>query len=73
MPISSAVLLISSTQVFLLVFACAKRKGLPTVVLSLLGGGAFSELFPGGPERYVAQSSPLHLGYISAALGCASP
>ena len=40
-------------DVFLLVFACARRKGLPTVVLCMLGGGAFSDLFPGGPERCV--------------------
>lgn len=39
-------------DVFLLVFACAARHQLPTVVLSLLGGGAFSEIFPGGPKRY---------------------
>ena len=31
-------------DVFLLVFACAARKSLPTVVLCMLGGGAFSEL-----------------------------
>ena len=42
-------------DVFLLVFACAARKSLPVVVLCMLGGGAFSELFPGGPDRYVAQ------------------
>lgn len=42
-------------DVFMLVFRCAFRKGLPTVVLCMLGGGAFSELFPGGPERYVSQ------------------
>lgn len=42
-------------RVFLLVFACAKRKGLPTVVLCLLGGGAFSDYFKGGPDRYVAR------------------
>lgn len=41
-------------NVFLLVFACAARKSLPIVVLCLLGGAAFSRLFPGGSDRYVA-------------------
>ena len=54
-PVSSGKVADAVIDVFLLVFACAARKSLPTVVLCMLGGGAFSELFPGGPDRYVAQ------------------
>ena len=57
-------LLVHLKRVFLLVFACAHCKSLPTVVLCLLGGKAFSQKFPGGPERYVSE-------YFMPALGAA--
>ena len=40
-------------DVFLLVFLCAEQIGKTQIVLCLLGGGAFSERFPGGTNVYL--------------------
>ena len=39
-------------DMFSLVFACARHRDRSTVVLSLVGAGAFSAGFPGGPQAY---------------------
>ena len=39
-------------EVFAGVFTCAKKLKLSTVYMSIVGGGAFSSLYPGGSDRF---------------------